>query len=88
MAQVEEVSPPPNPAKVTDSRCAGYQDQYGDECWELDALDPNYIGELIAEHMEGLVDRAAWEAADARAAEGRRLLAAVSDRWDELSEGL
>jgi hypothetical protein len=88
MAQVEEVGPPPNPTKVTDSRCAGYRTEYGAECWELDALDPNYIGELIAEHMEGLVDRAAWEAADARAAEGRRLLAAVSDRWDELSEGL
>ncbi len=33
MDQVEELQPPPNPAKVTDSRFKDYQDKFGDECW-------------------------------------------------------
>ncbi len=47
MEQVEEYSPPPNPAKTTDSRYATYRDEYGDESWELDALDPRVITQLI-----------------------------------------
>ncbi len=47
MEQVEEYQPPPNPAKTTDSRYATYRDEYGDESWELDALDPRVITELI-----------------------------------------
>jgi len=31
MDQIEEYSPPPNPAKATDSRFVGYEEQYGDE---------------------------------------------------------
>jgi hypothetical protein len=38
--QVQQYRPPPNPAKETDSRCAGYVAEYGHESWELDALDP------------------------------------------------
>ncbi|KKL20583.1 hypothetical protein LCGC14_2454000, partial [marine sediment metagenome] len=47
MKQVEKYSPPPNPAKTTDSRYAAYRDEYGDDSWELDALDPRVITELI-----------------------------------------
>lgn len=51
MDQVEEFGPPPNPAKVTDSRYAGYVVEYGEESWELDALDPEYMEELIRENI-------------------------------------
>lgn len=37
MYYIEEYDPPPNPAKLTDSRVGGYLDAYGDESWELDA---------------------------------------------------
>ena len=37
--QVHEYNLIPNPTKITDSRAAGYMDQYGDECWELDAIE-------------------------------------------------
>ena len=48
MDQVEEYQPPPNPAKTTDSRYASYRRIYGDDSWELDALDPRVLTELIA----------------------------------------
>jgi len=47
MDQIDEYQPPPNPAKTTDSRYASYRDVYGDDSWELDALDPRVLTELI-----------------------------------------
>ncbi len=53
MEQVEQYNPPPNPAKVTDSRYAGYQAEHGDDSWELDALEPAVITDLITTVIEG-----------------------------------
>jgi hypothetical protein len=47
MEQVREYNPPPNPAKMTDSRFEAYANEYGEESWELDALDPSVLNELI-----------------------------------------
>lgn len=47
MDQVQKLKLPPNPAKSTDSRFAGYAAEHGDESWELDALDPKLIEKLI-----------------------------------------
>ena len=88
MTQVEEVEPPPNPAKNTDARFKKYNEEYGDESWELDALEPQYITELIAHHMEGIVDQAAWDEATERRDEGRRLLGQVAKNWPTVTEGL
>lgn len=47
MNQVEKYNPPPNPAKLTDTRASGYVVEYGNESWELDALEPKIISSLI-----------------------------------------
>lgn len=81
MAQIEEVNPPPNPAKITDSRFTQYQELYGDESWELDALDPAYINNLVAEHIRELIDQQHWDASIAAREEGRAELRNVSENW-------
>ncbi len=63
MEQVEELRPPPNFAKETDSRFADYQSKYGDESWELDALDPTYLRRLIEEAVGSFRDDKLWEEA-------------------------
>lgn len=88
MSQVEEFQPPPNPAKETDSRFARYLEEYGDESWELDALNPTTIGELIAAEMRDLIDTDEWQASQDERDEGRRLLNAVSEKWDKLTKKL
>ena len=50
-SQVDEYEPPPNPAKVTDSRYKDYASKFGDECWELDALEPSVLDNLIQERI-------------------------------------
>lgn len=43
-----------NPAKITDSRASKYIDEYGNESWELDALEPQVITDLITNEVTAL----------------------------------
>ncbi len=56
--QVEQYTPPPNPAKITDSRAKGYIERYGRESWELDALNPATITQIITQEVMSLTDDA------------------------------
>lgn len=56
MEQIREFDPPSDPAKMGDSRFKEYQKEYGDESWELDALSPSVMTELITEHIEEITD--------------------------------
>lgn len=60
MRQIDDQSPPPNPAKTTDSRFADYRRKYGTESWELDALRPDYLAELVRDHASEYIDDEAW----------------------------
>ncbi|WP_134677484.1 hypothetical protein [Ectopseudomonas khazarica] len=60
MDQIDEIKPPENPAKSTDSRFAAYRRQYGTSSWELDALSPQYLNDLLEGHIEDNVDLGAW----------------------------
>ena len=61
MDQVDEQQPPPNPAKLTDSRVGAYLARYGDESWELDALNPRYLDRIIDDEIRSIVDYEAFE---------------------------
>jgi len=84
MEQVRRYAPPPNPAKVTDSRAGAYIEQYGDESWELDALEPAVLTRLIHERVRRCLDPERWQGALDRQAEGRRALGLVSARWERV----
>jgi hypothetical protein len=81
MDQVERYRPPPNFAKETDSRYAAYVEQFGEKSWELDALDPTVIADLIRTEVEGLIDAKNWNAAKAQEDANRVLLDAASENW-------
>lgn len=54
--QIELYNPPTNPTKLTDSRATGYIEKYGYDCWELDALEPRVIEQLIIDSVTNLTD--------------------------------
>jgi len=60
MDQVDEFNPPPNPAKVTDSRFDAYVLEHGDESWELDALEPAVLADLIRTEILAVRDDEKW----------------------------
>lgn len=74
MDQVRRYNPPPNPAKITDSRAHGYIREFGSKSWELDALDPNVLRDLIESTVLEHRDVDAWEAATAREDKERKQL--------------
>lgn len=84
MDQINDQQPPPNPAKVTDSRYMGYRLAYGEESWELDALEPQFIRDLVRENIEPLIDEDALAAVLEREEADRLALQRVADRWAEL----
>lgn len=93
MDQVEEHEPPPNPAKDTDARFAGYAEMmeahgYEDPddvpSWELDALEPAVIDQLIRDAIEEVVDQEAFQAARDEEAANQEKLMEAARHWDEV----
>ncbi len=83
MDQVEEQSPPENPAKTTDSRFAAYRKRFGGSSWELDALSPQYLANLIEAHVSSLIDDEAWTTKQGEIEEIRRRIGAAADTFTE-----
>lgn len=83
MDQVDEQQPPPNPAKVTDSRYEQYRREYGDESWELDALAPSYLHSLVADEVQKMIDWDAWRATEQRIQEVKERLGRMADDFDK-----
>lgn len=82
MNQVKTYNPPPNPAKITDSRCGKYIDQYGEESWELDALEPQMLVNLIRNEVTALRDDALYQAICEREAQEKEELQLLVDNYD------
>lgn len=86
MDQVETFNPPPNPAKMTDSRFDGYVDQFGEESWELDALPPNVISDLIEGEILERLDMDLWNSEREQEELGRKSLAEISSKFSGIQE--
>lgn len=56
MSQVQQYNPPPNPAKMSDSRAANYVAEHGAQSWEVDALPPNVLQQIIQDEFLGLIN--------------------------------
>jgi hypothetical protein len=88
MDQVQQYNPPPNPAKSTDSRFQGYMDEHGDESWELDALEPRVLSDLIRDKVAEIRDDEAYEERKDEEDNQKKQLETVSDHWDAVTEFL
>lgn len=86
MDQIQQYNPPPNPAKLTDSRCQGYIAQHGYESWELDALRPEVIEDLIKDAVAAYRDDSLYTAAEKRQARARTVLRKVSKNWGQIEQ--
>jgi DNA topoisomerase VI subunit A len=83
MDQIEEVNPPANPAKQTDARFEAYRAQFGDESWELDALSPTYIHELVERNVLDYVDPDIWQSTTNRIAAVRARIKTIADNFKD-----
>lgn len=88
MSQVRQYDPPPNPAKLTDSRASSYVNEYGDESWELDALEPSVITALIQDAVSELRDEEAWTKSVAGEKKEKSQLAACAEKWETVVKAI
>jgi len=83
MDQVEQFRCPPNFAKLSDSRSPKYVKAYGNESWELDALDPVVMASLIQDAVDLVKDHSQWAADLSREEAGREKLSVVARELGE-----
>lgn len=88
MDQVEEYEPPPNPAKITDSRANAYIEEFGGESWELDALEPSVLEALVRDAITGIIDQEMMDEATGEQKEHRAMLSKIADRFEDVREFL
>ena len=84
MAQVRQYNPPPNPAKLTDCRCAKYMEKYGNESWELDALSPKVLVALIQKHIKAYMDSEKFKEQQNRQVEARREITMIAENYNDV----
>lgn len=81
MDQVDEYQPPPNPTKLTDTRAKDFIAKYGYTSWEVDALPPTVLRQIIETRFEELIDLDAMEEIkDRERADIERLRSIVGDK--------
>lgn len=61
MAQVTRFKCPENPAKMTDPRAGWYVENFGDKSWELDALPPRSLIQIITKSIVDNIDTNAFD---------------------------
>jgi hypothetical protein len=88
MDQIELYNPPPNPVKLTDVRANGYVAEFGRQSWELDALEPSVLVDLVRSEIEACRDSDLWTAAVSREGEMRQALSAAASQVSSLLDGL
>ena len=56
MDQIKLYDLPPNPAKETDCRSDKYIEKFGNISWEVDALNPDILTEIVEENIQEQID--------------------------------
>lgn len=84
MDQVERFDPPPFPAKLTDSRFRAYVEKYGEDSWELDALEPSVLVALVEKAVGQYRDEDLWEAALANEERGKHTLECLNKYFPDV----
>lgn len=81
MEQINEYNPPPNPAKMTDPRANEYVDKHGSSSWELDALPPNVLVQLLRDSIEEYIDMDKYNAVKALEQVEKKKLRELAEKY-------
>ena len=79
MEQIEQYQLPPNPAKMSDPRSDKYVKKHGNQSWELDALTPETLNELLVTNIEELLDMDEYHAVMEREEEEKMKLVQLTE---------
>jgi hypothetical protein len=72
--------------KRTDPRFKWFTGRYGDQCWELDAMDPNDLRDCVEEAIKELIEPVAWERCECVNAAEKNNLKEFLEKWRSLEK--
>lgn len=78
--QIKKYNPPKNPAKIEDSRSEKYIEQHGESCWEVDALNPEVLEEIVTTNIESVIDLDLFKKIKQKEAKQRNKLSKFIDK--------
>jgi hypothetical protein len=87
MDQVKEYDPPENPAKQTDPRAKWYIEKYGNSSWELDALPPPVLMQIIRDNVVKYMDLDQFQEMRIKEANQKKVITKYASEYIEDDEG-
>jgi hypothetical protein len=81
--QVDDLPSFPAADKRKDPRYKWFRADFGDRCWELDAMDPNDLRACVHNAIEELIEPEAWERCEIVNAAERESLKTIIENWGE-----
>lgn len=85
MDQIKYHNPPENPAKMTDTRYREYSRIYGTSSWELDALEPEVLDNILTSWITNYIDTYLWDEVEELEEEHKNIM---QKHIDKISEDL
>jgi hypothetical protein len=78
---VSELPSFPATDKRKDPRYRWFRANYGDRCWELDAMDPNDLRDCVEEAIQDLVEPVAWKRCEKVNEAEQESLKTILEKW-------
>lgn len=86
MPQINKYAPPPNPAKITDPRAKWYIAEHGATSWEVDALPPDVLHEILEKQIQAIISMKQYEIMLARENKDKQKLRIIAEKMKKESE--
>jgi hypothetical protein len=67
--------------KRKDPRYRWFRSNYGDCCWELDALEPNQLRDCVERVIVKLIEPTAWQRCEVVNAAEQESLKTILEKW-------
>jgi hypothetical protein len=68
-------------SKTRDPRYKWFKRTYGDQCWELDAMDPRDLRRIVETEINDLIDRDEWERLEAHEEREKKSIEVLLRWW-------
>ena len=69
--------------KSKDPRAPWFRENYGQLCWELDAMDPNALRSRVEEEIDKCIDHVAWERCRVVDEAEQESMSKFLDKWND-----
>jgi hypothetical protein len=81
-SQVRSLPSFPATDKRKDPRYRWFVSNHGEQCWELDAMDPNALRDCVEEAIKALIEPVAWARCEVVNAAERESLRTILKGWN------